>query len=165
MPSSHPSPFWSRWWRRSSTPPTLRFVSHFLSFPEYFIFLNFCPLFSLLLRRYAWHTTSVKIGNMLSLYACQTLKSSLSCVSSLAGNSRAREDLPHVLQRGAGGCNQGYLDRKRLGDLGLSSGQERKGSKPGLNVMAQPQLSINTFSFLLHSDFWDCRRGFLFVQC
>lgn len=29
---------------------------------------------------------------------------------SLAGNGGAREDLPHVLQRRAGGCDQGYLD-------------------------------------------------------
>lgn len=34
-------------------------------------------------------------------------------VSSVACNSRAREDLPHVFQRGAGGRYQGYLEMKK----------------------------------------------------
>lgn len=38
----------------------------------------------------------------------------LICVSFVAGNSRAWEDLPHVFQRGAGGCNQGHLKQKRF---------------------------------------------------
>lgn len=57
-----------------------------------------------------------------SLYFMQLF---LICVSSVAGDSRARKDFPHVFQRGARGCNQGHLEKKRPESPGLSSEQER----------------------------------------
>lgn len=52
------------------------------------------------------------------LIYCWDSRTLCSSVSSLARNSRAREDLPHVFQRGAGGCYQGYLKMKKTQGFG-----------------------------------------------
>lgn len=90
MPSNHPWLFWSRWWRRSWTPPTSRFAPS----------SNICSSL--------WR---------LSPSVAETHAGAVH-LSPLARHGRAREDLPHVLQRGAGGCYQGYLKMKKTRGFG-----------------------------------------------